>query len=259
MTNKSTNVTGRRRRASWEAIGGITAIAGLVVAAVFGVLELLPDRQAPVDERLELVDLEFAPDAADVADLRGGDAYPRPVLLVTLRNPADDTAVLTGVKLVVRDLLRVPGCGLASGGDLGPTLNYDFKFPVAQGDWEETSPRNFAVAPRSADALSITMGPKQSDDHLVFLWRFSVYGVSAAGREAHWGDGIAINIHASPQGYEEYVWGERSPSITEVQVRACAGTRAKEIASYLAKHSDATLRHREIASLLTGFQSMAAK
>ena len=53
-----------RRQISWPAVGGISAVAGVLVAALIGVAQLKaqphdPDA-VPADRQLELVDIEFA-------------------------------------------------------------------------------------------------------------------------------------------------------------------------------------------------------
>jgi hypothetical protein len=276
-----------RRRVSWEAIGGITAVAALVASVVFGILQVAtapedspPAASAlPADERLELVEVEFDTRPAEVTVLEelfpgavpsvspnprasvppGASTVRRVPLLVTLRNPSGDTAVLTGVKLVVHETGEAQVCGKPTGGGVSASLNYDFRFPTNEDQpWSRVNPQNFAVAPGAVEALSVTMGPMNSGE-LLTVWRFSVYGVSKGGREAHWADGVAVEGPPRADGFGEYIWpSPRNPA--EVgQVRACAAAAADRLQVMIDAPASVTrVVHPDVQPLLAAYRTAAA-
>jgi hypothetical protein len=228
---------------SWQAVGGITAIVTVLVGIVFGIAELRKDPKAPVDTSLEVVDVEFAANPAEVTVLSeavkgeqpaapastGAGTQPQPALVITMRNPADDPAVLTGLKLVVHETLLIPGCGPAQGGGIDTSLNYDFRFPTPLSQpWSHVNPQNFGVDPHGVDALSITMGPQRADE-IVVTWRFSVYAVAKGGLQAHWADGIASNTPGNGD-FSGYVRGDPSaPGYDEQAMRQCAARQVAQL------------------------------
>lgn len=271
----------RPGKGPWEAIGGITAVAGVVVAVVFGVMELTkPDTESqvlPADERLELVDVEFAAEPVDVAVLeelgpggqpkespgpgkKGIDTEPHFPLVITLRNPADDPAVLTGVKVVVHEVIDAPPCGSAFGGDVQISANYDFWFPIdLDGAWSKVNPQNFAVEPHAVDALSITIGPDLADAIISSVWRFSVYGVSKGGREAHWGDGIGTtHPRADIAKNIEYVKAGFPRNRTEAEIRECAGENAGHLSRLVDAAGSGATKDPALDALQEAYRTVAA-
>jgi hypothetical protein len=266
----------KRSRLSWEAVGGITAIAGVVAAVVFGVLQAVAPAQSPeptpgvssvpADERLELVDLKASRDPVDVpvgyvsdgeskTPATGGETEKRRALVVTLRNSDQDPAILTGVKLVVHSTLSPLGCGPGAGGGVVSSLNYDFRFPEKlQEPWTHVDPQVFEVAPHEADALSITMGP-EGGTGLSLIWRFSVYGVSKGGKEAYWGDGVWTDYYeASEADYARYVRGE-SPKPVDAEVRSCAAEVLRGLKSFTADSS--LIVHPGVTAMIDYYQRLA--
>ncbi|GAA4558715.1 hypothetical protein [Planotetraspora kaengkrachanensis] len=275
----------KRPRLTWEAVGGITAIAGLVAAVVFGVLQVAaPSQQAeptrgapsapgvPADERLELVDLSPSREPVDVpvsqyesdgrttapsagSTVPGGDSRERRALVVTLRNSAGDTALLTGVKLVVHSTFEPSTCEGGAGEGVKATLNYDFRFPeTLQVPWAHTEPQVFAVRPHDADALSITMGPEK-EEGLTLMWRFSVYGVSKGGKEAYWGDGVWTDYYElSDADYARYVRGD-SPKPVDDEVRACAAQVLSGLKNFTAGSS--LVVHPGVTAMIDYYRRLA--
>lgn len=256
----------RRRKQRWPLILNISAVAGVVAGIVFGAAELISNAgdnnsdSVPADERLELVDFEFSTRPARVTVLEylepGDTAKKSPYpersatpgeeselhypLVVTLRNPSDDPAVLTGVKLVVHEVITAVSCGTGPGGGVAASLNFSCRFPTTlSAPWEQVNPQNFAVEAHSVDALSITAGPEATAGNIL-LWRFSVFGVSKGGREAHWGDGVGVTFEESLRAelettgdisklsYEAYVVGD-SDLVSRETIRACAARTAKTV------------------------------
>lgn len=270
----------RRLRVPWQEIGVVATVAGVVVALSLGVLEFLnrptDNSSLPPDERLELVDLEFAdPQPVAILEYVGAGERPtvsasaqpsstqtteselhRPVVL-TLRNPSDDTAVLTGVKLVVHQTYDGGYCGIG-GGAVSVSMNYEFRFPstVVEVPWAGINPKNFAVQPHEVDALSITMGPDLQVDTL--LWRFSLYGVSSGGREAHWGDGIAINREGSIEDYKDAVLGDYDRNADVAEAQECARRHLERLEDALSSFSNSKIVHPGIAIHLDALRQIAA-
>jgi hypothetical protein len=257
-SNRRADLMGRAgRRPNWDAVAAVTAVAGLVLAAAVWLVPPLPwGGGTPVDERLELVDVEFGGEATNVLVLedlppgREATVSPRPgyvptgadkavgsaALVITLRNPTDDTAVLTGVKLVVHEVVAAKPCGRPSGGGVAASVNYDFRFDAAP--WSQVNPQNFAVAPRGVDALSITMGPFV-DSATIDVWRFSVYGVSTGGNEIHWADGVAANVGPEPVDHRAYIWDLFDPATDSAEaVRSCAAEMAEALGRLLGAAGD---------------------
>lgn len=269
-------------RGRWEAVGGITAVASLVVGIVFGVIELTKepskggDDTPPADERLELVDVEFAADPVDVTVLElvrvgerpivsakpgksGVDNEPYRPLVITLRNPADDPAVLTGVRLTVHEVLPVPTCGPQQRSSVSTSLNFDFRFPSPFGGaWSGTNPQNFVVAAHGVDALSVTMGPELVDDDTASVWRFSVFGVSQGGTQWHWADGLATDFGgASAEAYREYVWRDAPKrGYSEQDVAACAAQRLRQLEELAGQDEDLVV-HPGFTGLVGAFREAA--
>ncbi|GAA1297089.1 hypothetical protein Psi02_13860 [Planotetraspora silvatica] len=275
----------KRFQLSWEAVGGITAIAGVVAAVVFGVLQMVapadetePTRgtpsvsAVPADERLELVDLSPSREPVDVpvsqyesdgrttapsagSTVPGGDSRERRALVVTLRNSTEDTALLTGVKLVVHSTFVPSTCEGGGGEGVKATLNYDFRFPEKlQGSWAHTEPQVFAVQPHDADALSITMGPEE-EAGLTLMWRFSVYGVSKGGKEAYWGDGVWTDYYElSDADYASYVLGD-SPKPVDDEVRACAAQVLSGLRNFTAGSS--LVVHPGVTAMIDYYRRLA--
>ncbi|GII29075.1 hypothetical protein Pmi06nite_25170 [Planotetraspora mira] len=264
------------RRLSWEAVGGITAIAGVVAAVVFGVLQVVAPTESsepspgvsavPADERLELVGMQASRDPVavpvrsisdgDVSTVpTGGETEERRALVVTLRNSDQDPAILTGVKLVVHSTLRPIGCGPGEGDAVLPSLAYDFRFPATLSEpWTHVDPQVFEVAPHEADALSITMGPEKGAG-MSLMWRFSVYGVSKGGKEAYWGDGVWTDYYeASEADYARYVRGE-SPKPIDDEVRSCAAGVLRGLKSFTADSS--LIVHPGVTAMIDYYQRLA--
>ncbi|MBQ1019826.1 hypothetical protein KBX71_18435 [Micromonospora sp. D93] len=272
---------------SWNAVTGITGVAALVVGIVLGFLQWIappganqPESKAPpADERLELVDAEFDPTPKPVTVLEdvfpghpfevspypetspapGANTLQRLKLVLTQRNPSDDPAVLTGVKLVVHRTFRTPVCGDPMGGGVNPSLNYDFHFPEAlSAEWSQVNPQNFTVAPRSVDALSITMGPRIGGD-LGLVWRFSIYAVSKDGKEAHWVDGVATEYPPlDDEVYRSFIWAGPQPASDTDRVRRCAAEAAEELQEFVSDGDPpATVVHPGVDRLIAAYRRMA--
>ncbi|MFF4879453.1 hypothetical protein [Micromonospora sp. NPDC000668] len=272
---------------SWNAVTGITGVAALVVGIVLGFLQWVappnvdkPGEDAPpADERLELVDAEFDPIPRPVTVLEdvgpgeplrisphpetspaaGANTEQRLKLVLTQRNPSDDPAVLTGVKLVVHRIFRAPVCGAPTGGGIHPSLNYDFHFPEALSEpWSQVNPQNFTVAPRSVDALSITMGPRISGE-LGVIWRFSVYAVSKGGKEAHWVDGVATDYPpVDDEDYRRYIWAEPRKAVDTDRVRRCAAEAAEKLQEFVrGGDPPASVMHPGVDRLIAAYRRMA--
>ncbi|MEU6202558.1 hypothetical protein ABZ814_03070 [Micromonospora musae] len=273
-----------RRKVSWEAVAGVTAVVGLAATIVFSVLQLTtadsPEAAPPPDERLELVEAEFAGESTAVTVLEevppgaqpnvspypeasaGADAPSLPALrlLVTLRNPTEETAVLTGVKLVVHEALQAPVCGRPSGGGIAASVNYSFRFPAnLPGPWSQTNPQNFAVAPRGVDALSVSMGPELTADVLT-VWRFSVHGVSKGGREVHWADGVATEYATTDEDtYTDYVWPKPRNQGGEEEIRACAADAEQRLRRLAEAAGPDAVTHPGFTALLGAYRTLAAR
>ncbi|TDC37393.1 hypothetical protein E1211_10440 [Micromonospora sp. 15K316] len=273
-----------RRKVSWEAVAGVTAVVGLVATIVFSVLQLTtadsPEAAPPPDERLELVEAEFAGESTAVTVLEevppdgrpsvspypevsaAADAASRPALhlLVTLRNPTEETAVLTGVKLVVHEALQAPVCGRPSGGIVRASVNYSFRFPTdLAGSWSRTNPQNFAVAPRDVDALSVTMGPELSANVLT-VWRFSVYGVSKGGREALWAHGVATEFATTDEEpYTGYIWPQPRERGEQDRIRTCAADAEQRLRRLAEAAGPDAVTHPGFTALLGAYRTLAAR
>jgi hypothetical protein len=283
----------RRRRPGWQTILNISAVAGVVSGIVFGAAELISNLnsgEVPVDERLELVDVEFsarpakvtvleyvepgnAPSVSPFREQPGKPAkeselqYP---LTVTLRNPGGDPAVLTGVKLVIHQIMVVASCGTGPGGGVSASLNFDFRFPVAlAAQWEKVNPQNFTVAAHAVDALSITAGP-ETIPGTVLLWKFSVFGVSKGGNQAHLGDGVGMTLADALQAelettgdvsrlpYEAYVVGD-STTVSRETIRACAGRTAKSVEEFTATGGNGpSAVHPGVPALIAAYRKIDA-
>ncbi|GAA4594737.1 hypothetical protein GCM10023194_62490 [Planotetraspora phitsanulokensis] len=269
----------KRSRLTWEAVGGITAIAGLVAAVVFGVLQAVAPSQSaepttsgvpavPADERLELVALSPSREPVDVPvsayvsnnrtavpTAPGDESRESRALVVTLRNSDEDTALLTGVKLVVHSTFVPLACGSPAGEGVKTTLNYDFRFPKdLQGPWTHTEPQVFAVTPHDVDALSITMGPEE-EAGMTLMWRFSVYGVSKGGKEAYWGDGVWTDYYEmSDDDYARYVLGD-PPEPVDDKVRSCAADVLKGLESFTADPS--LVVHPGVTAMIDYYRRLA--
>ncbi|MEV6368818.1 hypothetical protein AB0L86_18230 [Micromonospora musae] len=262
----------------------MTAVVGLVATIVFSVLQLTtadsPEAAAPPDERLELVEAEFAAKAAAIRVLEevppdaepsvspypepsaAADAASRPTLhlLITLRNPTEETAVLTGVKLVVHEQLQAPVCGRTSGGGISDSLNYSFRFPAdPPGSWSQVNPQNFAVAPRGVDALSVSMGPELTGDVLP-VWRFSVYGVSKGGREALWADGVATEFATTDESpYTDYIWPQPRERGEEERIRTCAADAEQRLRRLAEAAGPDAVTHPGFTALLGAYRTLAVR
>ena len=276
----------RRRQWPWEAVAGAAAVAGVVVAAVLGVAQLLtaaPDDQPPAadaDSRLELVDVEFSQQPVMVTVLdyvdpegnpvvlptteatAGAPSEERHALVITLRNNADQPAVLTGVKLVVHETMLVVPCSGQIGGGVAPSLNYDFRFPApvnATKPWSALSPLNFTVDPRSVDALSITVGPEISDSGwTLLLWRFSIYGVTKGGTETLWGHGVSMDPMAGTKGqFDEFVRGPSPEENTPEKMSSCARERQGDIEAFTRARGGAVI-HPGTDALLAAYRRLGA-
>jgi hypothetical protein len=264
-----------RPRGSWEAVGAIAGVVSLLAGVVIGVMQLrgpqavsgpepTPASRAtgaatspPVgsDEALELVEVEFG----DGPPAAGRTQWETRPLVVTLRNGSDEPAVLTGVKLVVHDTYKVPTCGLPVGGGIAPTYDYEFRFPVDMTTpWVGTGGRNFLVAPRSVDALSVTMGPDESGNQL--LWRFSLSGIFKGGREVHWGDGVGMEGFDVPAAqYEQYAAGF-GPVGTPEDMRRCGAETADRILAYTSPSpASPQLIYPLVPRLLAGYEGLAKR
>jgi hypothetical protein len=268
------------RRPNWDAVVAVTGLASLVMAVAVWLLPPLPwGGGTPVDERLELVDVEFGAEATNVLVLedlppgREATVTPRPgyvptgsddtsrrsALVITLRNPTDDTAVLTGVKLVVHEAVIAEPCGPPSGGRIAASVNYDFRFGAVP--WSQVHPQNFAVPPRDVDALSVTMGPAVDDPIGIDVWRFSVYGVSAGGKEIHWADGVAANLGPDPVDHRAFIWDSFDPATDSAEaVRTCAAEKARALRSLLGEPADAVpfVVQSAVSDLVAAYEQSAA-
>jgi hypothetical protein len=278
----------------WEAIVGTATVAGVVAGIVFGVTELLArwddEDGVPVDERLELIDFEFSADPVGVTVLEyvgpgevavvspypelagdtGAESELHNALVLTFRNPSDDPAVLTGLKLVLHEVLYIAGCGSGPGGGVWASLNFNFRFPNnPAGPWEKVNPQNFSVAPHGVDALSVTIGPENREEKIM-LWHFSVYGVSTGGGEVHWGDGFGLHLgalhgdlevlgDASAIDYHDYVIGDQDPHSPDI-LRNCAADRAATLETFTTVNTDVPVAtHPGLPGLIATFREIGER
>ncbi|SNS75664.1 hypothetical protein SAMN05421812_101670 [Asanoa hainanensis] len=181
-------------------------------------------------------------------------------LVLTLRNTGDNPLVLTGLKVVVHEVFTVPSCASVAGGEVAPTLNYDFRFPVpSTGEWSATGPQNFAVEPRSVDALSVTIGPAASGA-AVYAWRYSVYAVVKDGQEILWGGGVGTDgFEVSASDYEAYTrYGVPSGS-SPAEIRACADNVVKTVRGYIDQPTGpAHAVQPELDNMIEAYEGLAA-
>lgn len=234
-----------------------------------------PSSGSPPDDLLELVEMEYGQEAAQVAvtgmmDLGAASAGPPPPdaqpikarpLVLTLRNTGDNPLVLTGLKLVVHEVFQVPTCATAVGGGVSPTLNYDFRFPVPPaGEWSATEPQNFAVKPRSVDALSVTIGPAESGDP-VYVWRYSVYAVVKQGREILWGGGVGTDgFEVSADDYRAYTRYGTPTNASPAEIRACAREVVEKVRGYSGQSVQPTFAVQpEIENLIEAYEELATE
>lgn len=114
------------------------------------------------------------------------------------------------------------------------------------------------MEPHGVDALSITMGP-ETDGGLVAARRFSVYAVSKAGLEAHWGDGVASNVPPAPAAaYEEYVIGDPTrPGYDPEAVRRCTAQQADLVAGLISRSGKKAIVGPAVAGLRSAYQTAA--
>ncbi|GIF62357.1 hypothetical protein Ais01nite_03920 [Asanoa ishikariensis] len=231
--------------------------------------------ETPADDLLELVEMEYGQEAAEVevtgmlepgaptADPPEPDTKPVKVrpLVLTLRNTGDNPLVLTGLKVVVHEVLMVPACATEGGGGVAPTLNYEFRFPVPPtSEWSATGPQNFAVEPRSVDALSVTIGPAASGD-AVYVWRYSVHAVVKDGREILWGGGVGTDgFEVSVDDYLAYtVYGQDSGA-SPAAIRACADEVVETVQGYIDQSTaPAFAVQSEVEHLIEAYQRLASK
>lgn len=199
----------------------LTLAGALVTLGSWLILNAVrPDEPAPVeealpqaDEALEVVDVDFGMEPVavpiDEASLPGNataqstisggqqperlDDAPAREVIVTLRNNTDDTAVLTAIRVDVHRSEFVSDCLFAGGGAIIPSFTYEFTFPVGSEPWTRTDDQNFAVDPRSADALSVVVGPSARNILDGIAYTYTITAVSAAGREARWVDVLGTN------------------------------------------------------------------
>jgi hypothetical protein len=256
-------------------------VAGVVAGIVFSILQLTvadsePDEtELPPDDRLELIDLEYANRPINVP-VRGqydagedsmrpvtpGETSPQRPLVLTFRNPSGSAAVLTGIKLVIHETHHVRACGKGNGGGgVDPTLNYDFGFPADLKDpWEKVNGQNFSIPAHGVDALSVTVGPDISIKNDVTLWRFSIYGVSSGGRESHWGDVVAME-EMTFEDQKAYVWGSlRADGLTKDlagEVRNCSAHTADQVEAFRHGGSMPSVEHPSVAGLVAAHRAVA--
>lgn len=208
------------------------------------------------DEALEIADFEFAPEATNVTVLEvldpgqepsvepfpetsaaaGADSIAARPLRVTFRNSTDDAAIITGISVVIHELITSPYCGKSLGGWEAPSVNYNFRFPPRLDQesqpWSATNPENFSVPAHSVDAMSITIGPAHLRVDLVEIWKFSIYGITKPGTLTHWGSGIGMSYDGPWDMAKLLVLGTDDVGSMPAGTRACVEAGIEELVGF---------------------------
>lgn len=161
-------------------------------------------------EDLEVVEVEYSNEVTvsmgavfdgsdrvpdEEAQLYGG---PKPILpiVVTFRNSTDVPLLINNLVVEVRDEALLPWCDSLLGGSIAISYNYGFIYESSNADFPQSvvSSENFSVEPRSADALSITIGPDLVSAVATSAFLFTVFAETPDTERLELLSGIGVDV-----------------------------------------------------------------